>query len=277
MSVVQAIWAECPCVTRLLVLLYPTISLVLALFSGIVPLLQLVFPACSVATVFGRGLFWAVPFGFLYEPVMFGPALLFVLLELYMAAVLFAARERALGSSAFLCWVTLTSAVVSAVFLSITSALSVVLGSIYQVMPIQGLWPSLIVCLTIRSLAKVGETSNLWGVVQIPNKWYPIFLGVLMSLLSGQILWDMVAALCVGYAHRYQTLDCVVLGRSWTAGLESVGCVIAQRMGTSWVPPGGTDWSSVEIGNSTYGLQSGSTNSPSFRVFQGQGQRLGGT
>lgn len=285
---VQAIWNTCPTATRLLVIAYPALSIGLALSSVVLPGIEVILPSCSVWTVFRRGFFWAVPFSFLYRPLSFGPQVLFMLLEIYMAMTSLSPREHALGSAPFLAWLAIANSIVNIVFLGLTFVLSNI-SPLLIMAPIQGLWPVIILCMTMRSLKSPDDHTNFWNLIQVPNKWFPLFLAGLMCLLSGTIMWDFVAALAIGYGHERLRIENLVIGRRWVQVLENRVCCfqrLASRVGGSWVPSGGSPMADPESGifaggSSSTGFSSfGSggrpgAEKPKYQVFQGTGQRLG--
>lgn len=281
---VQALWALCPSGSRLVLLAYPLLSVVMTVLGGIVTPLQVLLPKCSahvVLPVLGRGFVWALPLSLLHRPLQFGPAALMVFFEIYMGASLLPTRERALGSTTFVCWLMVISTLMSSIFIVMMLLLSPLLGPVYLAMPIQGLWPVIMVCLSLRSLSKPDEQSNFWGVVQIPNKWYPVLLTVFFSLMSGRIMFDFVAAIGVGYMYERLKIDRLVVGQWWVSALDR-RINGEGLLGGTWVPLGGAPApGEAEIesggGGSVYssGSRAGRAAQPSFHVFSGSGQRLG--
>lgn len=285
MGTAQDLWANCPAGSRLLVTLYPALSISASLLAAVVPAAQLAVH-CAAATVVGKGYVWTLLTAFLVTPLTFGPAIIFFCLELYMALSLLAPRERVLGSAAFLAWTTIISTLVNTVFVGMTFGLSF-LDPEYALLPIQGMWPIIIVSMTVQCLAKPLESASFWGVVSIPNKWYPLFLASVFSLFSGRIMWDFVAALSVGYAHDRLGLQRAVEGRSWVAALERcLSRLITRLTSGPWVPAGGApepgDVMEAGGGGGSVFRRGGARKAPaeaqqpSFRAFGGSGQKLGG-
>jgi len=274
-SPVQQLWAACPLITRSLTVVYPAASLMMTLLGGV---LSLLLPLCNASNVLQRGLIWALPLSFCWRPIQLGPDALFLLLELYMALSLLSSRERTLGSTPFLCWIGVCSMLISTAYVVLMYLLSFVMGPSILAMPIQGIWPIIMACLTIRSLSKPDENSNFWGVVQIPNKWYPVVLTAIFCLISARILWDFVLALAFGFAHEnFKLADRFVVGGSWMSldsSLSSRSGKVSEKIGGDWVPLGGAPLPDdvMESGSSAgqpIGRPTGTV------AFSGAGQRLG--
>lgn len=279
MGSLQTLWAMCPAGARFVCAAYPATAAALTLLGG-VRTAQLVFPPCSFNSVVGMGYLWAVPLSILHRPLESTFAVLIIFFEIYMALLLFPLRERLYGSAAFLCWLMVTSMMVTLVYL----LLSVVLSN--KDVEIQGLWPMVMVAMTLRSLEKPDDLLDIFGLLQVANKWYPIFFLAFCSLISGRVLWELVAALIVGFLHIRLKLETLVVGRPWVAALERCFCSrpCSRGLGGVWVPAGGSPLGSADMegGSSGFvfsrGHGSGAPREPdrnAFRTFQGAGHRLG--
>merc|ERR1719160_1220153 len=69
--------------------------------------------------------------------------------------------------------------------------------------PSNGLRPFYLVLLSTQCYADPDGVRSFWGILQIPNKWYPLFFVAFFSLLSGMPRPDLVCALVVGYFYGY--------------------------------------------------------------------------
>lgn len=255
------------------------------LFGGILPFLQVLLPLCNAASLL-RGHVWALPLSVCWRPVSFGPSVLFLFLELYMALILISPRERSLGSTAFLCWLAVSSTVMSIAYVGWMLVLGGIFSAQYWVEPIQGIWPIVMLCITLRSIGKPEETTSFWGVLQMPNRWYPVFLAAVFSLLNGRLMWDFVAAILFAHAHERYKLEGLVVGRHWVEAVDRRASCFGGRLlkfvGGDWVPIGGSPpTEELEAGGGTVmrpGTRAGqgqSAATPSFHAFSGAGQRLG--
>jgi len=274
---VQDLWESCPSGSRFVLLAYPVLSVVGTVLGGIVPYLQqVVLPRCSALValpLLGKGFVWALPLSFLHRQLQFGPAVLTVLFEIWMGLSLLPPCERTLGSTTFLCWLAVMSTLVSTIYILMMVLLSPAMP-MGLAMPIQGLWPVITVCLSVRTLSKPSETYNFWGVVQIEAKWYPALLVTFFSLMSGRICFDLVAAAGIGYAYDRLKLDRLVVGKWWVAALDRRINGEGFLRG-SWIPLGGAP-GEAEIESGTGGSsRGGRAGQPAFQAFSGSGQRLG--
>merc|ERR1719414_37445 len=162
------------------------------------------------------------------------------------------------------------------------------MGMAYLEMSSHGLWPLILVSLTLRSLGDPSGSTNFWGLVQVPNKFYPICLVAFFCLLSGmRIMWNLVAALAIGYAYAFLHFDRLMPSRRWIDSLEGRCCRgCAGVIGGPWVPPAGTSAFGAssgryaDPGNSSRLSLQGRTVQPAagssaFTAFAGSGNRLG--
>lgn len=231
-----------------------------------------------------------------------GFAFLMMLFELYMALMTFPQREREQGSTTFLCWLLLMQGFISAVFLLINYLLTFTSpeNSVgYWMAPNTGLWPILLLTLTLRSLATPDGSTNFWGVMQIPNKWYPLFLGAFFCLMGG-FQWNIVVAVAMGYGYPYLRLERALPSRMWANSCEQRCCGRGRScLGAYWVRAADTAGYELESGDRRYATlsdfgrsnqaqqanrssnttsssgQGGSTANANFIAFSGSGNRLG--
>eukprot|EP00443_Scrippsiella_acuminata_P073245 CAMPEP_0115564522 /NCGR_PEP_ID=MMETSP0271-20121206/102597_1 /TAXON_ID=71861 /ORGANISM="Scrippsiella trochoidea, Strain CCMP3099" /LENGTH=205 /DNA_ID=CAMNT_0002998771 /DNA_START=201 /DNA_END=815 /DNA_ORIENTATION=+ len=136
-----------------------------------------------------------------------GFAFLMALFEVYMVMVQFPSREKAMGSTAFVLWMLAVNGLVNVVYLVMMYIQYLTFNQMAYFMPNTGLWPLVMVNLTLHLLADPQGSTSFWGLAQIPNKWYPLALVGIFSLINGfRIMWDFVAALIVGYGYAYAAL-----------------------------------------------------------------------
>mmetsp|Transcript_36890 Transcript_36890/g.66683 ORF Transcript_36890/g.66683 Transcript_36890/m.66683 type:complete len:336 (+) Transcript_36890:106-1113(+) len=304
-NIVAPMWAECPMLTRLICVGYPAMSLVLMALSsaGLGAVVSWTF-TCSLVTIKQFHL-WTLFVGPFYSPLQSGMSFLMLLFELYMAMIHFPAREKDLGSTSFLLWMFIVNALMNAVFLTAMFCLAMYFdgtfkGAMYMQMKLQGLWPLIMVCLTLSCLSNPDGTTSFWGMVQIPNKYYPIALTAFFCLLNGvSLMIPFLAALAVGYSYSYLRFDRFMPSRVTADRLEQKLCRGGRctLFGAYWVSAVSTAAFDVDSGDRRYatlrdfgrsGAQSsvasrntepasssGGGVSSAFAVFGGAGNRLG--
>merc|ERR1719414_1100652 len=88
-----------------------------------------------------------------------------------------------------------------------------------------GLWPIIMLSLTLRCLRDPQGSTSFWGFVQIPNLWYPVCITAFFSLLGGlRVRWDFVAALAIGYTHGILPYERLLPSRMRLRRLEERCC-----------------------------------------------------
>jgi len=296
-NVVLPMWAECPALTRLVVVGYPAMGLCFAILGGFGLSVDFAF-TCSLYAVAGKFWIWTLALSGFYHHFMGGISFLMLLLEMYMAMQHMPRRERELGSTAFLLWLLLLNAAINAVYLVLMVALSSTWNAWYYYSSNTGLWPPIVAMMSMQLLADPGGSTSFWGLVAIPNKWYPLFFIGMFSLFNGMMLWDMVAATAVAYAGflrpgadldrllpsqaKLHALECrmcgsdtkVFLGAAWIGACSAAGSSASSSGG--WSSAGGGDGN--RPAGQVLGLQMPSRTSGGsgkFTVFSGQGNVLG--
>lgn len=309
-NVVGPLWSDCSALTRIVVVGYPTLNVLLMLLSQWPDMQFLAMYGfyCNLVTVVKHYCIWTLFTGAFYRPFSGGGgmsggfAFLMMLFELYMALMTFPQREREQGSTTFLCWLLLMQGFISAVFLLINYLLTFTSpeNSVgYWMAPNTGLWPILLLTLTLRSLATPDGSTNFWGVMQIPNKWYPLFLGAFFCLMGG-FQWNIVVAVAMGYGYPYLRLERALPSRMWANSCEQRCCGRGRScLGAYWVRAADTAGYELESGDRRYATlsdfgrsnqaqqanrssnttsssgQGGSTANANFIAFSGSGNRLG--
>lgn len=238
-SAMRTLWDDSPAVTRLACAAYPTLSVATLVVAPLVPSARAAF-LCCLHTVFSRRYVWTLCLSMLYRPIQHLLSIFMILVEVYLGLAYLPERERDLGSCRFLGWVVATTGAVNLVFLMETLFLSLLVDSDYQLHCNQGLLALLVVCITLRALAGPREPVSVFGLVYVPSRWYPVVLATVLSVLSGGILWDVAAALAVGYAQASLRAESFLPSSARAASLER-RCLcgsfrlLVGRLG-SWVP-----------------------------------------
>eukprot|EP00928_Gymnodinium_smaydae_P018340 TRINITY_DN16988_c0_g1_i1.p1 TRINITY_DN16988_c0_g1~~TRINITY_DN16988_c0_g1_i1.p1 ORF type:complete len:341 (-),score=59.30 TRINITY_DN16988_c0_g1_i1:21-983(-) len=284
-NVIQPLWDDCPAITRCVIVGYPAFAFLLSVLG---PILQfhpeLVF-ACSLYSLLQLHL-WT-PFLSVFYSTFFssGVDFLMLLITLYMAMAYFPARERAVGSFPFLAYLVLANAAMNALFLLAMGILAAVAGPSFLLAPNAGLFPVLMLMMSQRVLADPSGSTSFWGIVLIPNKWYPLCLIGFFSLLSSSVPWSLVAAVAVAYlTHRWPVLAIErFLPTKAFAGMEQRlragllgGPLVPASEASGDVSSSGSSYSPVPT---TWGRQQpsagGGGGGARFTVFSGQGNKLG--
>jgi len=154
------------------------------------------FCAGNVMPVF---FFWLVtPFG--GNPIM---GILFLALAAWASLVYMGRLEQEYGTIRFLSWWFPSSTNISIAYLLVDAVL-VVLIPIFGHGRCAGMWPLLLLTMTLQSLKQPeGSTQSFWGLVQIPTRWYPLALIGFFSLISMSLQVEMLAAWLIGVgAHQ---------------------------------------------------------------------------
>mmetsp|Transcript_137899 Transcript_137899/g.384552 ORF Transcript_137899/g.384552 Transcript_137899/m.384552 type:complete len:318 (-) Transcript_137899:162-1115(-) len=238
-SAMRTLWDDSPAVTRLACAGYPTLSVATLVLVPLAPNVRAAL-ICCLHTVLQQRHIWALFTSFFYRPVRHFPMVFFMLVEVYLCLAYLPERERDLGSFRFLGWVLVTMGAVNLVFLAAMFIWTLLWGAEYWFSCNQGLWPLLMVCITLRSLASPGEPMSVCGFAYVPNRWFPVVVAAVLSVCSGAILWDVAAALAVGYAHGPLQLESLLPSTACAASVER-GCLgsclrwLVSRLG-NWVP-----------------------------------------
>lgn len=298
-NILQPLWADCPAFSRILIVGYPSCSLI-CLFAETVHYRMTVVRGfiCCLETVVGDWYVWTMLTGAFYRQFAGGMSFLMMLFELYMVAIYMPSHEKDLGSLLTFVWVLLMNFVTNIIFLALMFFLSKTSSPHYAMLPNQGLWPVLMICLTLQMMSNPGGSTSFWGIAQIPNKWYPIGLVGFFSLLSMSVMWNLIAALAIGYGSTYLRLDKLLPSRVTVNKVEQRCCGAHTRsiLGASWVRASDTNEFQLESGDRRYAtladfgrpgasgtqLQArtdaeamGSAANGNFVAFAGSGQRLG--
>lgn len=232
---------------------------------------------CSLWSV-GQGRVWTMLFSLFYRPIGANPVdTLMAVSELSMAASYLPGLERELGSLRFLLWTVLANVGSNAFFLGFMHLLRLALGPKqemrYRFQPNAGLWPLIMVCVTLRSLRSPEAPADVLGVVTVRNRWYPFGLATGLSVLGATVQWDSFAA--IAYGHAYSSLGIERFLPLRTAHLlerhleRRTDLRRRGLLGGSWVPPPGF------AGDGPSGPGTRAVSGRDFHLFGGQGHRLG--
>jgi hypothetical protein len=142
-------------------------------------------------------------------------------------------REKVMGSTMLLSWLCLIGVGINVTFLALTFAsgkVMVLMGANefhwfgpYYGSSCTGLWPMYLVFISMRSYADPTGSSSFWGVVQIPNMYYPLAIYAFFSLLSGTFFRpELLAGVVIGYlyVHGHLPLDRALPSRGLVGNLE---------------------------------------------------------
>lgn len=247
----QPLWQECPAISRIGIVCYPLISIFVMLMGSAYPAFMAYGFICSWLTTVDHFCIWSLFTSMVFRPFSGGMSFLMMLFEIYMGMLYFPAREKDLGSATFLIWALIVNALVNIAFLLIVFILSLGLSPSAVAMPNQGLWPLAMVCLTLNMLSNPDSSTSFWGVVSIPNKWYPIALTGFFSLMSLSIAWPFVAACLVGYSWPYIPIERLLPSKTRVSNLEQrcfSGGPPRQYLGTPWLRASDTAGFDLESG-----------------------------
>ncbi|CAE7267078.1 APC10 [Symbiodinium necroappetens] len=170
---------------------------------------------------------------------------------MYMAMSHFPAQEKEMGSTTFLLWMFLINTLTSLLYLPVMFCL----GMYYHMQPyyyhqsLRGLWPMIMVCLTLSALSNPDSSTNFWGLVKIPNRWYPLALTGLFTLINGRIMWNFLVALAIGYGYPKLRLERLLPSKTRVDRLEQKCCRggRCQLLGTSWIPAASTSSYDLDV------------------------------
>lgn len=261
-NVIWPMWAECPALTRAICVGYPSLSILVMMIastsigSGLVDSIF----TCSIANVAHFKL-WTLFIGPFFSPIGSGMNFLFMLFEIYMGMQYFPIREKEMGSLTFLVWMCVMNALINLVYLAAMCLVwKIQMGQPFSMLMFapfsnKGLWPLIIVLLTLRMMSDPNGSSSVYGMFQIPNKWYPVGLVAVFCLISGpSILWNFVAALAIGYGYPFARFDRLMPSKVRISRIEQRCCQGGRcnLLSTSWVPATSTAAYEVETGDRRY-------------------------
>eukprot|EP00928_Gymnodinium_smaydae_P056746 TRINITY_DN40072_c0_g1_i1.p1 TRINITY_DN40072_c0_g1~~TRINITY_DN40072_c0_g1_i1.p1 ORF type:complete len:375 (-),score=36.12 TRINITY_DN40072_c0_g1_i1:49-1134(-) len=302
-NVIRPMWIECPAFTRCLLCSYVGVSCLSMLIPENLEIETLF--ACNLYNLVDHKAVWSIFTSLVFRPPTSPIGLLMTLLEMFFGMTCFPLRERGFGSTIFMLWCFVTHGLISICLLLLELVLPVLRIGISQMG--QGVFPLEVVCLTLDILSDFTGSSSFAGLITIPNKWYPLFLAGLISLLSslqlGQLYigWELVIANAIGYAYTFYKLEqrvpdrarvshweqrcCAtrrnVLGAPWLLAFEATGieaqAAVAFDMGRFWSGGSGSGNAGGAGGNSADAAAANVGDAVrSFVAFASQGLRLGG-
>jgi len=300
-NIIYPMWAECPALTRLLCVGFPVLGILFLLAERSSETL-----AWFVGCLFQANIVslkhlkvWTLALTPFYSPISDGMSFLMTLFTIYMAMMYLPEREKAIGSTPTLVWMCTTSVIINLLYLFIMFIFEQATGQVqYEYASSKGLWPLIMVIISLRVLSDPSGQTNFWGFVNIPNKWYPLALAGFFCLINGlKILWDFMAAIAVGYAYFPLNLERLVISQARADWLEQSVCKClgggrCSFMGASWVGATGStayanNESSIYATMSDFGRSAqqmasrvvqpgaGGGSETGTELFRGSGNRLG--
>lgn len=247
----RLLWEDCPAITRVFCLGYPILSVSIPIVARFLPTVRLMF-ICCLYTIFEERCLWAPLLSMMFRPLQSPASLVMILTEIFLSLAYLPDRERELGSCRFFGWALIMHGIVNIVYLCMALCLSKVLSHHYWFSANQGLWPLLMVCITVQSLSSPHEPVSVFGLLYVQNHWYPVLLAFLLCMLSGGFLWDVIAALLVGYLYTALRLERFLIPVSTAVTLErNCLCSCIRRVVChegNWVPASGArGYEDIEI------------------------------
>jgi hypothetical protein len=212
MDAVLGVWADAPAVTRILLVTYPLTWLLLQteLFSEFIATLFYFTPAAFLQDFW----FWTIATStFVQFPSdSFWEDILILVLVTVVLAQMLPQQEKAMGSTLMIWWLISVGIAIRLVFLALTFVLgkvTVLLGAVednwfgpYAELPCSGLWPMSLAFISIQSFAAMDGNTSVFGYVDIPNKFYPVIVYLIVTLLSGSMMRpELLAGLIMGYFY----------------------------------------------------------------------------
>lgn len=279
--------AICPTGTRAVALLYAGTTAALSLSQGPgARNMQLHF-LCSLSTVVGKRRFWAALTSVLFRPIQDTLDAVQAAMELHWASQYLSERERELGSGCFLLWTVLTAGCANVAFLALMKGLANSGTKHCERMTNQGLWPIVTVCMTMQALKRPDARVEVFGMAEVPSKWYPVSFAVALSLLRGSMQWDMLSSIAAGHLWVHLGLEALLLPshafmarleRAWPQDLVGLSALLGGR----WIPALGPRSGGGGGGGRTLGTRDqdeaqprrGGGQNQGFQVFAGAGRRL---
>ena len=165
------------------------------------------------------------------------------LTELQVAVSFLPLRELELGSFRFLCWLVANSAGSNGVFLLLLKLSSRLFPNRnncdqLELTCSQGPWSLAMICLTLQALEHPDSPATLMGFVEMKQKWYPLAIGLMLSVLNGSVQWETFAAVLFAYFWRRLRLDQWLPSRQTAAKLEDRLQLpgLLSLLGGTWIP-----------------------------------------
>lgn len=163
------------------------------------------------------------------------------LTELQVTVSFLPAREAELGSFRFLCWLVANSVGSNTMFLLLLKLSAKLFPNLRHANDFscnQGPWSLAMICLTDQALGNPEQRANLMGIVEMKQKWYPLAVGLMLSVLNGSIQWETFAAVFFAYLWRRFNLDRCLPSRRSAAKLEDQLQLpgVLGLLGGVWVP-----------------------------------------
>lgn len=123
-----------------------------------------------------------------------GFGLLFMVISAFVSLSYLPPFEQEYGTLKFLTWYVLSATFIGSLYI-IVAVLMAQFDPLWYMMPCNGLWPMLVLAMTLRSLAQPPDAAtSLFGFIQLPMRWYPLALIAFFSLMSMRFEVALLAA-----------------------------------------------------------------------------------
>ncbi|CAJ1428634.1 unnamed protein product, partial [Effrenium voratum] len=269
-------FAECPFGTRLLAALYGLGCGVPAILASAgVPTGRTTTNLflCCTANILGRQKLAPLLLSALHRPLQRGGDLFMAVTELQMALSFLPQVERELGTLRYLLWLLANTTGINGLFVLAVKLLGRS-GLCSELRSNQGLWSLAVACMTRRALENPELPCTVMGLVEVPQKWYPVAIALMLSVLEGSIQWETFCAALFAYLWRLLHLDRRLLpSPSQAAALEDRAPKVPgllSLLGGHWVR------STRHPPNRGQGVRTENAEAPrGFQIFGGRGHRLG--
>eukprot|EP00927_Polykrikos_kofoidii_P039710 TRINITY_DN34040_c0_g1_i1.p1 TRINITY_DN34040_c0_g1~~TRINITY_DN34040_c0_g1_i1.p1 ORF type:complete len:316 (-),score=19.35 TRINITY_DN34040_c0_g1_i1:204-1034(-) len=234
--------AHWPTGTRLFVVLYLAVSAGMPTLASMNPRWRLWF-VCNFANVVTMRRFHALFLSALYRPLEDLVGMFNAGVELSVVGRALPQHEQALGTTRFISWLTVAAGCTNAAFLALMKVLETRgMVSDARFYRNQGIWPLLVSRTTVQILEGPAVPMKVFGLVEVPSKWYPLSIFVGLSTLNGHVQWETLAGVIFGHAyHALQLENWVLPTRRFAQALERrwlprVPGFVSSIVGGRWVP-----------------------------------------
>jgi len=281
---VQEVWHNMPGGSRSLVLLYPTTLLMSYLMESFARAVFFFSPHAFLT----QGHFWTLATSAFAALSAGSPMadIINLLFTAYMILALISPYENEFGTALFLLCNLYWSVMCRLAFLCMLFLAGQILqlpeagpwspfGSLAEE-SCMGLWPTILVFISLRSYSDLAGKTNFFGLVQIPNKYYPLFLFCVFSLFNQRFLASLFPGILVGFMQGYLgwKLDRFMPTTGTIARLEGRCPCPRSLVGGRYIPAG-SGAGLQRVGNWLPAPGTSTSGNRNFAAFAGVGQRLG--
>merc|ERR1719424_766662 len=237
----NGLWADAGAMTRILLIMYPLSWFLTSILGNAVIALFYFTPI----TFFSNLWIWTIVTSSFVQ-FSSGNAMMDLIVLVFCVMILaqmLPQREKVMGSTMMFAWLATIGVAIRLTFLIIVFVLGkvmVILGATelhwfgpYAAATCSGLWPMYIVFISLRSYSDPTGSTSFWGLVDIPNGYYPAAIYAFFTLMSGAFIRpELLAGLAVGYLYGYGIvpLDRALPSKSFVGRLEdSMWRIVCQR------------------------------------------------